>query len=87
MSRPVSLIMLQFLAWVAERPRTRADVMEAWRSCPHISVWEDSVIEGLVKLEGRGAIALTPLGQAALMASREAAGAAGEPAPASHRAP
>jgi hypothetical protein len=66
MSEPVSLIMLQFLAWVAERPRRRADVREAWRSCPRISVWEDAVMDGLVAFDGNGVIALTPRGQAVL---------------------
>jgi len=30
----------QFLAWIAEAPRSYADA-EAWRrSCPHLSIWE-----------------------------------------------
>ncbi len=46
------LLMLQFLTWVDERSRTRADVMDAWRSsCPRLTTWEDAVIEGLVRLE------------------------------------
>ena len=46
-----SLIMIQFLNWVADRPRTRDDVMEAWRSsCPRFPVWEDACAEGLVRL-------------------------------------
>jgi len=49
-----SLIMLQFLAWVVDRPRTYAGTMEAWRTtCPRLSVWEDAVIEGLVRIEKR----------------------------------
>ena len=28
----VSLLTVQFLTWLADRPRTYADVMEAWRS-------------------------------------------------------
>jgi hypothetical protein len=41
--------MIQFLRWVAERPRTYVDVMEAWRtSCPRQSVWEDAQAAGLV---------------------------------------
>jgi hypothetical protein len=60
-----SLIMLQFLAWVADRPRTYADTMEGWRStCPRLSVWEDAIIDGLVCI-GRGAeraVTLTPRG-------------------------
>src|SRR5437764_12754419 len=35
---------LQFLAWAAERPRTRADVLEAWHSCPRSSIWEGWVV-------------------------------------------
>lgn len=66
----VSLLALQFLAWVAARPRTRADVMDAWRStCPRQSVWEDTVIDGLVRIEdGTAAVVLTPLGRAVLAA-------------------
>ena len=38
----------QFLAWVAEKPRNYEDA-EAWRrSCPHLSIWEDAISEGLV---------------------------------------
>ena len=51
-----SLIVIQFLAWVADRPRTYADAMDAWRtSCPRLSVWEDAIIEDLVRIEGNGA--------------------------------
>jgi hypothetical protein len=67
MSEPAGL-MLQFLAWVAERPRTREQAVEGWHSCPHISVWEDAVVEGLVQTEndGRRTLRLTPRGQAIL---------------------
>jgi len=64
-----SLIMVQFLAWVADRPRSYAGTMEAWRtSCPRLSVWEDAILEGFVRIEndaGR-AVRLTPRGRAAL---------------------
>ncbi len=68
-----SPIMTQFLAWVAERPRTRDQAVEAWHSCPHISVWEDAVVDGLVRTENDGhrTIALTRRGRTML----EAAGA------------
>ncbi|MBV9251212.1 MAG: hypothetical protein JO227_18420 [Acetobacteraceae bacterium] len=69
MQHTVALPMIQFLAWVAERPRTYQDVMDAWRSsCPRLSVWEDSMIEGYVSYGGDTActIILTPLGQAVL---------------------
>lgn len=68
------LLMLQFLQWIADRPRTYADVLEAWRSsCPRHPVWEDAVIGGLVRHENNGvrAVTLTPKGRALL--EREAA--------------
>ena len=67
MAEPASLIMQQFLAWVADRPRTYAETMEAWRStCPRLSVWEDAVIDGFVRLENGGsrAVKLTNRGRA-----------------------
>lgn|SRR5579884_1226281 len=69
MSGAVSLIMLQFLAWVADRPRSYVQTMEAWHStCPRLSVWEDAIIDGLVRLENGPdrAVRLTPRGRAAL---------------------
>jgi hypothetical protein len=69
MREPASLIMVQFLTWVADRPRTYAGTMEAWRStCPRLSVWEDAIIEGLVCIENdpSRAVCLTPRGRAVL---------------------
>jgi hypothetical protein len=69
MSQPARLIMVQFLAWVADRPRSYGDAMDAWRStCPQLSVWEDAIIAGLVQIEsGNGrAVTLTPGGRAVL---------------------
>jgi hypothetical protein len=65
----VSLLTVQFLAWLADRPRTYADVMEAWRStCPRISVWEDCFVDGLVRYDGGPSrtVTLTPQGRAVL---------------------
>ena len=64
-----SLIMLQFLAWVADRPRNHRETMDAWHStCPRLSVWEDAIIDGLVRLENDAthAVRLTPRGRALL---------------------
>jgi hypothetical protein len=61
----------QFLAWVEEAPRSYADA-EAWRrSCPHLSIWEDAISDGLVRFEsGSGMqealLTLTPRGRALL---------------------
>lgn len=75
MSDSPSLIMIQFLSWVADRPRSYAETMEAWRtSCPRLSVWEDAVIADLVRLEGEGgrAVRLTKRGGALLAAQNQA---------------
>lgn len=63
------MLMLQFLAWLEEQPRSYAEVMEAWRtSCPRLSVWEDANVDGLVRLAGtdQTIVALTARGRAML---------------------
>ncbi|GAC1314446.1 MAG: hypothetical protein NVSMB2_03900 [Chloroflexota bacterium] len=48
----VSAAMREFLLWVAFRPRTAADVWDAWQShCPRFTTWEDAQDAGLVRLE------------------------------------
>ena len=40
---------LQLLEWVAEKPRTHVDLMEAWKtSCPRQSIWEDACADNLI---------------------------------------
>lgn len=75
------MLMQQFLAWLAERPRSYAEVMDAWRtSCPRLSIWEDAQIEGLVELRGGGepTVALSPRGRALLVALAPARRAVGD---------
>ena len=44
---------LQMLAWLARRPRTYGETMNAWRtSCPRLSIWEDALADRLI-LVGR----------------------------------
>ena len=84
LSKP-SLIMIQFLSWVADRPRSYAETMGAWRtSCPRLSVWEDAVIADLVRLQGDGgrAVKLTERGAAVL---RQAQSQPTTPAPAQRK--
>jgi hypothetical protein len=71
----MSTLTEQFLAWVAARPRSYAEAMEAWRStCPRLSIWEDALGDELVRLEpGAGGLSaarvvLTPRGEALLCA-------------------
>ena len=48
---PSGYLTLQFLDWLAERPRTYGEAMDAWRtSCPRLSIWEDALGEGLIRL-------------------------------------
>jgi hypothetical protein len=57
------------LVWIDERPRTYGETMEAWKThCPRLSIWEDALLDGLVRVEGRR-IALTVRGEAALARS------------------
>ena len=65
--------------------RWHVEAMEAWRtSCPRMTVWEDAVSDGLVRVERGGSmkearVVLTPRGQAALdfrTSCRRSAGAA-----------
>jgi hypothetical protein len=70
-----SLIMIQFLEWVAAKPRCREDVMEAWRSsCPRFPVWEDARADGLIRQcggnSGEHRVELTEHGRAALERAR-----------------
>jgi hypothetical protein len=52
MQDAASMLRVQFLAWVAGGARTYAQAMEAWHStCPRLTIWEDAIIDGLVRLE------------------------------------
>jgi predicted transcriptional regulator len=59
-------LIFDLVEWVAQKPRTHADVMNAWRtSCPRLTVWEDALDRGLVarKKAGQQAIVVvTPRG-------------------------
>jgi hypothetical protein len=53
---------LQLLAWIAERSRTYPETIEVWKSsCPRLTVWEDALSDGLVRIE-RGHVLLTAAG-------------------------
>jgi hypothetical protein len=58
----VTSLTLQLLAWIAEGDRTYAQTMEAWKSsCPRLTVWEDAIADGLVRIQ-RGTVLLTAAG-------------------------
>ena len=69
----VNSLTIDFLAWVASRPRSYAEAMEAWRtSCPRFTIWEDAIGDGLIRVESKGSrqsearVALTARGLALL---------------------
>ena len=74
---PPPSMLRQLLAWVAARPRSYGETMDAWRtSCPRLSVWEDATADGLVELgacdgaQSARPVILTPLGRAMLGEAR-----------------
>ena len=66
MSETLRPLILDLVAFVAERPRPYAEVLDAWRtSCPRLTVWEDAVDSGLVALRN-GTVHATEAGRQAL---------------------
>ena len=46
---------IELLNWLTVRPRTYSETMEAWHShCPRLTIWEDALIDGLIKVERSG---------------------------------
>jgi len=55
--------MIDFLQWLAERPRTYAETIEVWKSsCPRLMHWEDAIADGLVRVQS-GRVYLTDAGE------------------------
>jgi hypothetical protein len=65
---------IELLSWLDARPRSYTDAIEAWHShCPRLTVWEDALTDGLIRVERtgtppRGRVVLTAAGQRALRA-------------------
>ncbi|MBL8805374.1 MAG: hypothetical protein JNN22_00905 [Rhodospirillales bacterium] len=60
---PVEALVLDFVAWLGERPRDYPETMAAWRtSCPRLPVWEEAVERGFVErsLAPDGTVRLLP---------------------------
>jgi hypothetical protein len=52
MPNPADALTDQFLGWIADGGRSYGEVMDAWRtSCPRLSIWEDALGDGLVRIE------------------------------------
>ena len=68
MTDTLTPLILDFLEWIAIKPRPYSEVMDAWRtSCPRLTVWEDANDRGFVtqtRVDGAEMrVALTPLGR------------------------
>jgi hypothetical protein len=68
-----SALMVELLMWVAARPRTYGETMEAWRtSCPRVPVWEDALSSEFIEVRSGddglsgSAVRITPLGRTVL---------------------
>jgi hypothetical protein len=60
------------LEWIAEKPRSYAETIDAWKtSCPRLAVWEDALADGLVRID-RGCVLLTDRGAEFVTSLREA---------------
>jgi hypothetical protein len=69
MTEPTSTLTLQLLEWISDRPRTYAEVLDAWRTtCPRLSIWEDACIDGLIDIDpdGNRIVLLSPKGRTLL---------------------
>jgi len=63
-------LVCDLLEWLDRRPRTRAEVIEGWRtSCPRLPVWEEATDRGLVVRTGT-MVEVTPQGRSFLARHR-----------------
>jgi hypothetical protein len=60
----------ELLLWIDARPRTYHEAIAVWKTnCPRLSVWDDALIEGLVRVSRSGdgtRMTVTPRGRAML---------------------
>ncbi len=72
MASEAKLLMVQFLDWVAARPRTLAETRAAWSStCPLNCAWEDALADDLIRGSADGNVTLTAQGRARLADARQ----------------
>ena len=72
MATEAKLLTVQFLQWLAVRPRLYAEIRDAWSStCPLNCAWEDAIADDLVERNSAGHLVLSERGRARLA---EAAG-------------
>jgi hypothetical protein len=67
MASEAKLLTVQFLEWLAARPRRYREMREVWGStCPLTCAWEDAVADDLVRHGGDGNLVLSERGRALL---------------------
>jgi hypothetical protein len=64
MASEAKLLTIEFLKWVAARPRSVAEARQAWSStCPLNCAWEDAIAEDLIERGTDGRLALSARGR------------------------
>ncbi len=70
MASEAKLLTVQFLQWVAVRPRSYGEVRDTWSStCPLNCAWEDAVSDDLVERSADGRLVLSERGRTRLAGS------------------
>ena len=70
MTGEVRLLTLEFLKWVAARPRSYVEARNAWSStCPLTCAWEDAIADDLIERAADGHLVLSARGRAKLAES------------------
>jgi len=70
MASEAKLLTIEFLKWVAARPRSVVEARQAWSStCPLNCAWEDAISEDLIERSADGRLALTARGHGRLEAA------------------
>jgi hypothetical protein len=70
MATEAKLLTIEFLKWVAARPRSISEARQAWSStCPLNCAWEDAISEDLVAHGPDGRLELTSAGRSRLEAA------------------
>jgi hypothetical protein len=74
MLKPADPLVLDFVEWIARRPRLYSEVVDTWHtSCPRLTIWEDAADSGYVARDavaGVGTIvAVTDAGERLLRAN------------------
>lgn len=64
MASEAKLLTIEFLKWIAVRPRTYTEARNAWSStCPLTCAWEDAITDELIERAADGLLVLTARGR------------------------